>query len=1116
MFDLRADPHETENRTKVVAPTPPGRKSAVPCQDTVYGRQARGITMPDPVHPEHILMINRRRFLQLVSVATGAALVGGCTGGDDATTSTTGAGGANSVPRPTTTPPAASVSTVPTTAGELWWAGLEEMLAALRSSPDHFQSRYDAAVAAGDVDGLVDLAKALQPMWALPNVDRPLWGCRGTLRSGFGSPRDVADVLRDGLVEMGRDASVVALRDEAVVAASLGYLAPPQEFDPGDTVAIAERMGLTIDDTPLEPLDATATETLADQLLDLALDGDRFEVVIPPEPEVIRSLPAVVLVGGDESTRLDLWSETGHQPWDRSASHSEGRATPDTTVTLLATFSGDLRRPVPVASGTWSWAELVGRRVHVALAPTAPDLLTMLNARPASATSWLPTVQLAGLDLVAGPDGVDVTELGNPTMFVGNAITVAGSIIDIGADPIEGDDTADADDTVSEINLSDPRTRLVGGDGDPDSVATVDVSRASVFASELTVVAIPRTSDGIAVGDLPGTAITLTDFDGARLPASIEQSTAPAPRVSLVVDVSNSIDETFLDGLERLVTELLTDLQARHPDALMRIIPVGGNSNRSFTNDIDDLTQVLSYGFGSDIYEALADAASLATAIVLISDADPTDGVDEDPMRIPPEYRRKIEGGAPIITLLAPAETQRLDVAEQLADLTGGAVTSAASTDEAIAEISARLDVEVPPLRLVARMPTGGPNPRRLELTIGSAPPVPFDVESDVPEEGAVSDGLVGIHVQVSSGNIDAFRTLAGVAPTDRRDPTPDDQLQIQRVSAGSFRILFEPEAPTVSAVLLDLLTDHAERRHIFDAPDAATALNAAAERLNLIGRDFDLSGPLPRSVDQPLTHGVMPRCTFVTRQRIVIDGTEVAATGIDLMDCNGWDTYAPDLVPLERARWTARRSLHLSLVEARNYDDSAASRLADADLTVLTASSATPDGADPQAWSRLTGSRRQAVFLGDAADPLSAAWAVGAGGQIVGVRGDGAGYGQSVAEIERVFNQIIRWLEVAEELGGGSIMGAFAGLERAKLQVLKKCTIAIATMTPPDDGGLGGPACEGAARHGGRLGDDAIGNVGGVVGRIARGVSRINAVSTAVGTPNIPTPGSEIGGACD
>ncbi len=105
---------------------------------------------------------------------------------------------------------------------ESGWDVLEMMLASLRESPDHRRAAYDRIVADGDPEAaLAWIRSSFRVMSSnLDGYANPLtagrWGPDGVLRTGVGTPRDIADLLARTYEEMGFGAQVVAHRFDDV------------------------------------------------------------------------------------------------------------------------------------------------------------------------------------------------------------------------------------------------------------------------------------------------------------------------------------------------------------------------------------------------------------------------------------------------------------------------------------------------------------------------------------------------------------------------------------------------------------------------------------------------------------------------------------------------------------------------------------------------------------------------------------------------------------------------------------------------------------------------------------------------------------------------------------
>ena len=150
---------------------------------------------------------------------------------------------------------------------------LQQMLAAVRQSPDHLASRAAAAVKTKDAQKIASFVREMIAVLpppdprAVPEI-YSLWGSRGTLRGGAGVLRDRAELLAELLGEAGFQTKVVAMTRPASLDQATLYAAKPATFSPDSAAlhAIYARLHITPPTTSDDPTTESAVVALAQQI----------------------------------------------------------------------------------------------------------------------------------------------------------------------------------------------------------------------------------------------------------------------------------------------------------------------------------------------------------------------------------------------------------------------------------------------------------------------------------------------------------------------------------------------------------------------------------------------------------------------------------------------------------------------------------------------------------------------------------------------------------------------------------------------------------------------------------------------------------------------------------
>ena len=1049
--------------------------------------------------------LTRRAFLGGSVLAGTAAIIAACAQNTPPT------------PSPIAAPPPTPSPTPPPPTG--YFDALDELRQAVRGSRDHLPGEADRLVAAGDAAAITAFVRdsiATYPAgFASPGdpVSGRRWGTRATLRGGAGTPREKADLLAELLTRTGATAEVVEVRAPSpLTPADLFRSAgnrPP--FDPATsdermaTLRIA--MGLAASATPSEPLDPDGRTSagLASSLI------ARFEsppkASDPFEIRPITAIPMVRIVRSGQTELADPITATGIGP----ETDREVRRAPDPgdlldiRVLVEAARSDAPDRRFPLVEGRWTADQLVGRRLFVSFPPPAESLEELVLVKPRDVNLVIPVLAVRGQDLDA-----DATR----------ALAVAGTPVTLGGDLVD----VDAPDGIVRVN-----GESIGVLGPPDPAKLAAVRTLVMTAEGGAFPAVGLAVRALNAAGEPVEGLTATAFRALEgetpVGTILERSSAPPPRVLVLLDASDSIPATFRgQGAAEVARLLAVRLKAADPRVTFRVAMISFDEAApagDWTSDPDELARQATHvsGFGSQLWESLADAAKLgATAMVLVTDGAATDG--NDPITTPPaaSLAQVKVGPRTVVVGVGKVDQAGLDTLGKAGGLGAFPVDDEAAAVEAVVRALA-LSPE-PSYRFRYTAPEAGPTTRdvRLEL-LGTSVVGVATYEVPPADQRARPAGLSGLFLTVQVGATEARRVLAGV-DTDRSN-TPISRLDLERVRRALFDatvLEFEGAAPPPSVVLDDLYSAILALRPLAEAKDRASRLTALAGLGAGPGLEpatlHALTVPLPEG--SALTYEAGLRVTL-HRDVTVPDGTGRATMrrSVDLLPSARFTTVDDDAV--RAFATTAAGTARLALAEAAGFPISTISALKDETLVPVgfsifdlldpvdpTLAKAMDAAVEP--WRTV----RPRLLIPADGTP-TAAWAFdGRTGSLVGLLADASGGGSEEAEIEDTFERAERLLSGASllsdlssaaGLGGFSFVGGvWIQLEQTKLKKLKAATLMLASMQPPseDIGDLGdlgcGIAASAAFEAAGRIGGRLFGEMGG------RAASAGSAVDSAGG----------------
>lgn len=957
--------------------------------------------------------------------------------------------------------------------------GFFEALAALRravrASPDHRMARAETLVAAQDAEAIARFVRDAFTVYPAAENDMGgvltgwRWGVRATLRSGAGTPREIAELLAWLLQRAGFRAEVVeALQRDRLVAADLLRRAPPAPFAPDldqATLAAVQRALNLPPPQPPQPVDAEgrASAELAAPLL--AVLGESARAMLPFFGTDARlfSLPTVRLTRNGQPQLVNLWAREGpiFITSDRELKPAEPHRPPlSVTVRLEAARSHAPAERFVLVEKTWSTEDLVGRQVEIAFAPAGVRTLEEVLAGDRSQRLFfVPVLAVQGPDVDAATTQA-LSAVGDPFAVTGQVLREEAGRITLDAQPLPPSDPSGDAPLIASLDL------------------TVNAAAFPLIALELT----PRDAQGNVMENLSA-AHFLVEEDGRPMSALMERWARPAPRVLLLLDDSGSIPDEFrAQGAQTLAQDLAAQLKAADPRAQFRIAKIDEERADVGRNDWTDdpaalSTQVQSItGYGSRLWEALADAGRHGpTVIVLVTDGQATDADERLIREPPPGAFAAVQAGPPAVVIgvgeVDAAMLERLGQAGRL-----GAFTATTRDDAVQAVLAALRTSPLPPYRLSYRAPEGGSTPRTVRVfeRYGAAfrPSKALLAEARYapPAQRAAGTALSGLFLTVQVGDQVVTRILGGLS-TRRNDeaPTAGHIADVRRALQGRATLTFEAGSPSLAHLLDDCYTALLSLQPVFEARTRAERLAAlAGSSLYLPPVDLHVvSIPLPDRDDEPLT--------FETGLRVALhrvlpeqntDGQPAAVRWLDLLPLTGYRTADADSA--RAFRLTVQRTARLALAEALIFSNSTVAVLKGKPLRLARTESDIKAALRAAGADETTSRRMQELFApwmkpghvilwpGDA---TPAGWVVDAWGSVWGILGgDGAvtagGGSDSSATTILDGALLISDLAALAGLGGFSFAGGVWLLLASTLyKKLEAATALLAQLpTSPDD----------------------------------------------------------------
>ncbi|MGQ0848351.1 MAG: VWA domain-containing protein [Actinomycetota bacterium] len=991
------------------------------------------------------MQVSRRRFLQLLGYGS-AVFWSACTRQQPTTTTRpAGAGGATTVVEQSTT-------SLPPIGSDLPFAVWEEILAAVRTSPDHLTARADRLVTEGDAQALFEFVRdeiITYPARAasLGGSDSELrWGVKGTLRGGAGTPREKVDLLADLLTRAGFEAEVWGGPPvQGFDPREMFSVRPVREFAPQVEGGLIERwhtaLGIgnvaqrtRVDSGEADSL-AIATEILT--WLPPDIESPLFDWSPPAAIPFVR-----LVVNGQESFANPTFPSAryGESYTERGSRSAAGVGIKTVEVALLVAVTTDPSVRNVVALRQWKVDDLIGRRVTARFLP-AGDPVAGLLLPAESVGSYTPVISLDAVDL-------SIDELADQSV-VGTTVTLGGDLLVIDVDG----------------NLA-VNGEPFGADPEASEVANLQATVNVLGFPTVRLSAVASDAGGQAIYGVPASAFRIEE-EGVAVPFQLRQTRPPRPRVLLLLDTSASLPAEFL-GVEagRLAGAVAVDVLTSFPDAEFRTaVVLAGRAVASprWTSDPAEVEADAARGSGhaSEIWSAAADTRfAAANVVVLITDGQSTDTPEQVAAARP-----YIATGPPIICLgVGEADMSTLN---SIAELSAGAAFGVAAQAEAVAAIGSFLEVrQQTPLAFEYHAPEAGPSTRTVRLSAAGAE-VEQTYSVPPPVERVPPAALAGIYLRVRLVGVgEVLRTIAGIPHEEAAklsEVTSEMRDEVRSAVLGVATLTVEGAAPTLSAWLDDMLTAKLTLRPLVAAMtsgDALAMLEALSSGRNVPTRSLIVHPALTQG--EELTFETGPRFVLLTSRPVIGAG---ALRKVDVLPLTTFATVADDRTLAFRR--TVERTARLAAVEAALYSDSTEGRLSGRSLTYLPPLGGLSLQGPLAGHARIVNGYPDRHRLHPEEPSDFAFWTVDENGTVLGVLPDGSGGGASLEEIAAECKETGRKAAVLQlgEFAEGLPYAAVVSLQKAiSTQILRYAAVVTTIENPqvPEEcGGLGDLGCD-------------------------------------------------------
>ncbi len=911
---------------------------------------------------------------------------------------------------------------------------LRESQLAIRQSPDHLSAKYHRIVSSGTADELIhfirdsfDVMPPTMKGWDY-SVQIMRWGKVGTLRAGAGTPRALAELLKDALKQMGYAAKVV-VQDTPTELRTFLRKKESRDFAPG------------IEAQPYQKLLSGKTLTPAKTVKNQPQFWNKVEDLIPAKVRRkkafnpnMKFLPTV-LFSKLKSDSVDSGAMVLANLWGKDSSttspskyHNTGNPypIPNVEISLLLALSKYPNSPVELLKKTWTQQQLAGKRISASFLPVTGSLESLLSTPPNQFTNFIPMLK------VDNP----LPEISEEEAFSeGKPFNINGQMLNYVGD---------------KLNVGD---KILATGGDPNNVTKIvihEVNTAHFPWMKLLVDVVDENGNSVE-------AITAENFKASinQIPAglSIHQNIARAPKIIFLADTSASVDPMYLnENLYNLVKELAEKIQKQAPGAEFRAGIVEGNS-ASFLGWSSSPQKVARdtqhRRDDSALWRAYAAAIQEQPDVIIFI----TDGVAASRKfgyvnSMPDELKSVYKLGPPAIMLGAGSKQHPLGAAfKGIAENSGGVALDISDKEQAILEVMHQISQRKAPYEIWVRADTNQLSASTLELNL-TLKKVSDSKIVNIPDGKEISPppSINGIYLKIKTADGTTIRTLAGNHYKSQKT-SPESQKNARLGLFGKYTLMVEAGAPNLSIILDEVITAKLSWEDVINASTKKELKEALSRVKQLPSSAFSFSIPLFDSSNKKPIYETGLRYWLQSNRRVIHDRKEYAQTRVDLIPLTRFFSINPDANEAFKA--TLRGTAMLSEVESTLYPQSTLNNISENMKFVEYSVEGKQRKAQLQQLT--AGWPHYEKYLVPSEGDINSGIGVDSQtGTVISILYDGSGGGITEAETNRKFDAIDALLDEVGSYTSGA-PAFWAKLQKAKMAKLRVATISIIKMESPD-----------------------------------------------------------------
>ncbi len=779
----------------------------------------------------------------------------------------------------------------------------EEMLMALKTSPDHLEGRMKILIDSKDPKAMFDFVR--DEIYLIPPTNSSLtgmgkimrYGIRGVLRYGFATPREKAELLHKMYKEAGITSEIIYERTDIKTEDVPVFFFRPRErkLEPKVNQKILDRwqkeLQTDLNETHLIQIDddEKESEKLAEQLWNLL-----------PEKEKLRPYkfdfrwdnyrtPSVTFTSGEETKYAHLFDPSvafGDLRNGGTISNAEENQYTDEKVEItLTTRNGiNLRDEIELLTGRWLLHELAGNQLSLGFA-NGLSLEQMIATPIGNLRMFTPTISFQSFD-----EGLDYMA---ERSFIGNTFTLEADIIDLKSD----ESTLNG-----KVLLAKPNLNL------QKEVQQVTIKAVPRIYPLVKLEVSPTDKNNNFVEGL--SAADFKIFDNGLPVSAMMENNQRTPKITLLYDTSLSMPQEYTsEKINVFIENLESEIKNKYPTVT-----------------------ILKWKTDSNLFTSLYKASKQdADIIVYITDGDNNDSYNSD-------WEKVYNEGPPALILNVYNSTSKhvKTSFEMMAKSTSGIVLDAKNQVKVIETISKYLEnLEIPPyVFMYYAMEKEKEHEVEISLDkerLKNGTNYKFAILPT--DEMVLGKQLAGLYLTLKTGKQVVNRVLAGWDPLldSKRKPVYSDFKAVRSLILGGALISIEGEGPTMANTMADVLKNKLSNREFGEAmlEDKIKEAKIAFEK-----GSFSYN-TLLASLLQPIQNGVTQNSlTFASGPRIAIIknsiGIEekISSVSFDYLPTSNYVTLAKN--PEEGFKTTLQKTAQLALLEKSLFPESTFSYLQD------------------------------------------------------------------------------------------------------------------------------------------------------------------------------------------